>query len=100
MARKKKSEQEIIVEVSKLTAEETLTATDWPKVFKGSHSTIIEHQDGGVEMSWDWEQLNKDINNAIREYEHSQSGKNAVSEISPKIRSKSNGKKGKKNELV
>lgn len=72
----------------------------WPKITHGSHSTIIEHQNGKVEMTWDWDKLKKDVDDAIREYEHSRSGKDAISEISTKTRSKSNGKKGKKNEMV
>jgi len=98
MARKKKSEQEIIVEVSKLRAEETLTATDWPIVTKGSHLTITEHGNGRIDMTWDWDQLNKEINDAI--LQHSKSSKDTVSKTSNKTSTKSNGRKGKKNELV
>ena len=101
MARKKKTDKDVIDEVSKLTAEITLTDTEnWPKITKGSHITITEHQNGRVEMTWDWEQLNKDINNAIREYEHSQSSKVVVGEQSQKTGTKASRKKGSKNELV
>ena len=101
MARKKKTDKDVIDEVSKLTAEITLTDTEnWPKITKGSHITITEHQNGRVEMTWDWEQLNKDINDAIREFNISQSSKTVVGEQSKKTRTKTNPTKGKKNELV
>ena len=66
MARKKKTVKTGIDEVAQLVAEEILTDTDtWPKIIQGSHLTITEHENGKVDMTWDWDQLNKDINNAI-----------------------------------
>ena len=72
----------------------------WPKITKGTHSVLTEHEDGRVEMSWDWEQLNKEINDAIRECNIGQSSQSVVSEPGKKTRAKTNAKKGKKNELV
>lgn len=100
MARKKRTNEELVAEITKLSAEETLTLTEWPKTTQGSHLTITEHKNGQIDMTWNWEQLNKDINNAIREYEHSQSSKVVVSEQSQKTGTKANRKKGSKNELV
>lgn len=74
MARKKKTEEQIIEEVSKLIAEETLTIEEtktkkakstWPKVTKGNHTTFIEHKDGTVEMQTDWLALENEVNQAI-----------------------------------
>lgn len=47
----------------------TKKTKSWPKITKGNHSTIIEYENGNFEIDWNWEQLNKDINNAIRVYE-------------------------------
>ena len=95
MARKKKTEEQIIAEVSKLIAEETLQATDapkkkktktklmvdghgdvhevqeWPKVVKGSHLTVITHENGKTELEWDDEALTRDIQKALTDYENS-----------------------------
>ncbi len=67
MARKKKSEAEVIDEVSKLIAEETLQATDPEvvKVDKGSHLTVTYYSNGKTSLSWDWEALQKDVREAI-----------------------------------
>jgi hypothetical protein len=72
----------------------------WPKVTQGSHSTITEYEDGRVDMIWDWDKLNKDINDAINQQSTSQK---LDSEINPKTRksnSKSKTKKASKNELA
>lgn len=42
---------------------------EWPKVIKGSHSTRVEHEDGRIEFTVDWEALERDVRNAILEYE-------------------------------
>lgn len=80
--RKKIKEEQIIKEISKLVAEETLQATDlpkkkktkevWPKVTVGSHSTRTEYEDGRVDFVWDWEKLQQDVKQAILEYEQKQ----------------------------
>lgn len=44
---------------------------EWPKIIKGSHSTRIEHEDGRVEFYTDWEALQRDVQNALTEYENS-----------------------------
>ncbi len=74
--------QEVIKEVSKLIAEETLQATDlpkkkkpkevWPKVIIGSHSTRTEYEDGRVDFVTDWDALQRDVREAISNYEASQ----------------------------
>lgn len=86
MARKKKTEETIIKEVSKLIAEETLQATDvpkkksksvvkekevWPKIIRGSHSTRTEYEDGSIEFVTHWDELVRDVQNALTEYENS-----------------------------
>ncbi len=81
MPRKKKTEEQIIKEVSKLIAEETLQATDvpkkkkvkevWPKVVKGSHLTVITHENGKTELEWDDDALTKDVQKALTDYENS-----------------------------
>lgn len=76
--RKKKSEEELIAEISKLSAELTLGETEvkskkkkaeWPKVTVGSHSTRTEYEDGRVDFVTDWEALQKDVREAIAAYE-------------------------------
>lgn len=78
MARKKKTEEQIIEEVSKLIAEETLTIEKtkskktkeiWPKVIQGSHSLRTEYQDGRIEFVTDWDALTRDVKQALLEYE-------------------------------
>lgn len=81
MPRKKKTEEQIVKEVSKLIAEETLQATDapkkkkakevWPKVVKGSHLTVITHENGKTELEWDDDALTKDVQKALTDYENS-----------------------------
>lgn len=73
MARKKKTEQQIIDEITQLSAEMTLTSDDikYPKITKGSHSTFIEHKDGKIEHIVDWDKLAQEINLALTEYENS-----------------------------
>lgn len=88
MARKNKTE--------KLNVDNTA----WPKVTQGNHSTIIEHKDGKFEMTWDWNKLNEEINNAIREYGLRQSSQAIVGDTSKKAGRKTRTKKGSKNELV
>ena len=101
MARKKKTDKDVINEVSKIVTEDNLTHTqNWPKITKGSHTTITEHQNGQVDITWDWEQLNKDINDATRNFDLGQSSQTSVSENDKKPRAKTSRKKGSKNELV
>ena len=104
MARKKKTVKTGIDEVAQLVAEETLTDTDtWPKIIQGSHLTITEHENGKVDMTWDWDQLNKDINNAINKEQPTSIG-GVTNQESPKTggskRKISSTKKGKKDEVV
>lgn len=56
MARKKKSEPEVITE---------------PVVVKGSHLTVTHYPDGSVDTVWDWDKLAADINRAIEEHGNS-----------------------------
>lgn len=67
MARKKKSEEQIINEVSKLVAEETLQATDpvVVNVTKGSHLTVTKYSNGKTTLEWDDEALMRDVQEAI-----------------------------------
>jgi hypothetical protein len=72
----------------------------WPKVTQGSHSTITEHEDGRVDMTWDWDKLNKDINDAISQWSESQKINHNSSTPTRKSTSKSKTKKANKNELA
>lgn len=69
----------------------------YPIITRGSHCTIVEHENGNFEMTWDWDQLNKDINNAIQS-----SITKKVSDKSTKTTTtnKQSKRKGKKNEMV
>jgi hypothetical protein len=74
---KKKTEKQIIAEVSKLIAEQTLQETEpkshskikWPKVDQGSHLTVRTFENGRTELIWDDEALLRDVKNAILSYE-------------------------------
>lgn len=74
---KKKTEKQIIAEVSKLIAEETLQETEsksrsktkWPKIDQGSHLTVKTFENGRTELVWDDEALTRDVKNAILSYE-------------------------------
>ena len=83
----------------KKSTKETLNSV-WPKVTQGSHTTIIEHEDGRVDMTWDWDKLNKDINDAINQQSTSQKLNGDGSAQTRKGTSKSKTKKASKNELV
>lgn len=88
MARKKKTEEKIIAEVSKLIAEETLQATDvWPKVNKGNHLTVKTFEDGHTELEWDDEALAKEVKEAIDAYE--------LTQLKPTVRAKVSTRKKK-----
>jgi hypothetical protein len=39
-----------------------------PVVIRGSHSTRIEHPDGRVEFETHWDELVRDVNEALAEY--------------------------------
>jgi len=56
MARKKKTEPEVITE---------------PVIVKGSHLTVTHYPDGSVDTEWDWDKLAEDINRAIEEHGNS-----------------------------
>ena len=64
MPRKKKTQDEIIKEVSKLIAEETLT--DNPKITVGNHSTRIEYPDGKINFQIDWDKLEEEVRKATK----------------------------------
>jgi hypothetical protein len=83
----------------KKSTKETTNST-WPKVTQGSHSTITEHEDGSVDMTWDWDKLNRDINDAINQVSTSQTIDDELSPQTRKGTSKSKTKKASKNELV
>lgn len=50
---------------------ETKLKEEWPKITVGSHSTRIEHKDGRVDFTTDWDALKRDVHNALTEYENS-----------------------------
>lgn len=66
MPRKKKTQEAIINEVAQLVAEETLQATDNPKVTVGNHSTRIEYPDGKINFQIDWDKLEEEVRKATK----------------------------------
>ena len=49
-------------------------------IVKGSHLTVITHPDGRTELQWDDDQLLKDVQTAISEYE--------LGQLKPAVRAK------------
>jgi len=49
--------------------ETTTNKTKWPKITEGSHSIRTEYEDGHVEFITDWEKLERDVKQALRDYE-------------------------------
>lgn len=90
MARKKKTEPEVITE---------------PVVVKGSHLTVTHYPDGSVDTEWDWDKLAADIDRAIEEHENSKirdsetNQTNTVAPVSAK-NTKSVGRKKKETKNV
>lgn len=41
----------------------------WPKITKGSHLTVITHEDGRTELEWDDDALARDVREAIASVE-------------------------------
>lgn len=58
--------------------------SEWPKINKGSHLTVITHEDGSTELEWDDEALLRDVQEAIASVEN-------VTEKPKRTRKKSNG---------
>lgn len=61
MAKKKKE----VIEEIKLD-------TDWPKIVKGSHTTVTVHENGSTEIVTDWTALEEDIRKGIEIWEKGQ----------------------------
>ena len=55
----------------KETTETKPKKTKWPKVTEGSHSTRIEHENGQIEFTTHWDKLERDVKQALRDYENS-----------------------------
>ena len=51
--------------------ETTTKKTKWPKVTEGNHSIRIEHENGRVEFTTHWDKLERDVKQALRDYENS-----------------------------
>ena len=70
---RKKKESEIIVSADLAEAVETKPKkskkTDWPKINKGNHLTVITHENGKTELVWDDAALAKEVKEAIESYE-------------------------------
>lgn len=90
MARKKKTESEVITE---------------PVIVKGSHLTVTHYPNGSVDTEWDWDKLAEDINRAIEEHAKSKIREsdtdqtNTVAPVSAKS-TKSTGRKKKETKNV
>lgn len=41
------------------------TQVEYPIITKGSHLTVIKHEDGKTELIWDDEQLLRDVEEAV-----------------------------------
>ena len=54
-----------------------------PKIIRGSHSIRTEYPDGRVEFETIWEDLVKDVNAALAEYEKTKTSVNPVIEKKP-----------------
>lgn len=70
MPRKKKTEEKIINEIASMVAEETLQATDNPKVTVGNHSTRVEYPDGKINFQIDWDKLAEEVAKATKKFEN------------------------------
>ena len=62
-------------------------STEWPKVIRGSHSTRTEYEDGRVEFVTHWDELARDVHEAIASYE--------LSQLKPAVRAKAATRKKK-----
>jgi hypothetical protein len=53
------------VEVKQSKKTPTKSNETWPKIDKGSHLTVITHENGKTELIWDDEALLRDVRDAI-----------------------------------
>ncbi len=68
--RKKKTEEVSVNKAAAITAAPKKKTTKkstgtWPKITKGSHLTVITHENGKTELEWDDEALARDVREAI-----------------------------------
>lgn len=63
----------------------------WPKITKGSHLTVITHENGRTELVWDDEALLRDVRAAILKAESSM----PVAEKKPAVKAKAEVQKKK-----
>ena len=64
-------------------------STVWPKVIRGSHSTRTEYEDGRVDFVTHWDELERDVREAISSYE--------LLQLKPAVRAKAATRKKKVN---
>jgi hypothetical protein len=62
----------------KKKSSDVITEEIWPKVIVGSHSTRTEYEDGRVDFVWDWEALQRDVKEAIANYEAENKSKTEI----------------------
>lgn len=63
--------------------------TEWPRVTKGTHLTVYEYEDGKTKLEWDYNQLLKEVKEAIQTYE--------LSTLKPTVKAKAVTRKKKTN---
>jgi uncharacterized protein YchJ len=105
MARKKKAENWLDQQAEELTEafSDKVIKETWPKVTIGSHSTRTEYEDGRVEFVTDWDALQRDVREAIADYERQKLVEEApyhpgyegaiIKEVKPAVKAKSARKK-------
>ena len=56
------------------------TTEVWPRVNKGSHLTVITHEDGKISLEWDDAALTRDVKEALESYK--------LSNMKPSVKAK------------
>jgi tRNA A37 N6-isopentenylltransferase MiaA len=72
MATKKTPKQkgkEVLAKQMQARIDEINEELSYPKVVKGSHLTVTTYADGRTELEWDDEALQRDVEQAIAQYE-------------------------------
>lgn len=65
----------------------------WPKVEKSSHFTITRHENGKVDMVFDWDQLEKEVAETIKSYQDRRDAERRAPKTETKPKAKRKAKK-------
>ena len=86
MATRKKKVEETSPKLAMITAKPKAKKSkeSWPRVVKGSHLTVITHENGRTELEWDDEALARDVREAIAKAE----SKIPAKEMKPAVKAK------------